>query len=163
MRDNSGLNQADMAAWFSTINTPDFFMKKFGVLPLLDPKLKECCYDKKELTLSFQVKEWELNPEGGLHGGMIVTGFDMTFGLLCHYFQKPNMVCTVNLFTTFIKPVLPGDTVDYQVRIISHGKKIVSMTGEARVQRENILAATATTTFMILDKGAGTLERDRPL
>ena len=152
MRDTSARNQEDMTAWFLKLNAPDFFMKKNGVLPLLDPKFKACHFEEKELTLSFQVKDWELNPEGGLHGGIIVTGFDMSFGLLCHYFEKPNMVCTINLSTTFLKPILPKDTVHYQVRIISYGKTMVSMTGEARLERDNILAATATTTFMVLDK-----------
>ncbi len=149
---NENLNQGDMEDWFSRINAPDFYMRTFGVLNLLDPQFKECSFAKKELVLSFEVKDWELNPEGGLHGGIIVTGFDMTFGLLCHYFEKPNMVCTVNLSTTFIQPVLPDDTVEYHAYIISHGKNVVSMRGEARLKRENILAATATTTFMILNK-----------
>jgi uncharacterized protein (TIGR00369 family) len=152
MISNQILNQGDMETWFSQINVPDFYMPKMGVLHLLEPRLKECSYEKKELVLSFEVKDWELNPEGGLHGGIIVTGFDMTFGLLCHYFEKPNMVCTVNLSTTFIQPVLPGDTVEYHAYIISHRKNIISMRGEARLKRENILAATATSTFMILDK-----------
>ncbi|WP_304508818.1 PaaI family thioesterase [Anaerotignum sp.] len=152
MKKNKNLNQGDMEAWFTKINAPDFYMREKGVLNLLDPKFKECNFEKKELVLSFEVKDWELNPEGGLHGGIIVTGFDMTFGLLCHYFEKPNMVCTVNLSTTYIQPVLPDDTVEYHARIISQGKNMISLVGEARLTREHILAATATTTYMILNK-----------
>lgn len=146
------LNQVDMEAWFSQMNTPNFPMTNVGVLDLLNPKFSRCNYEKKELVLSFGVKHWELNPEGGLHGGIIVTGFDTTFGLLCHYFAKPNMVCTVNISTTFIEPILPNDTVEYHAHIISQGKNVVSMVGEARIQKDQTLAATATTTFMILNK-----------
>lgn len=146
------LSQKNMEAWFSKISAPDSFLKKKGVLPLLNPTFKDCGFEKKELTLAFKVMDWELNPEGGLHGGMIISGFDITFGLLCHYFSQPNMVCTVNLSTTFIQPVLPSDTVEYHARIISQGKNVVAMTGEARLKRGNILAATASTTFMILNK-----------
>ncbi|KAF5069876.1 Thioesterase superfamily protein [anaerobic digester metagenome] len=146
------LSQKNMEAWFSKISAPDSFLKKRGVIPLLNPNYKKCNFEKKELTLAFKVMDWELNPEGGLHGGMIVSGFDITFGLLCHYFSQPNMVCTVNLSTTFIQPVFPGDTVEYHARIISQGKNVVAMTGEARLIRGNILAATASTTFMILNK-----------
>lgn len=152
MERNNNLSQADMEAWFAKIDAADFYMRKLGILNLLDPKFKECSFENKELVLTFEVMDWELNPEGGLHGGIIVTGFDMTFGLLCHYYAKPNMVCTVNLSTTFIQPVLPNDIVEYHAHIISQGKTIVSLTAEARIKRENILAATATTTFMILDK-----------
>lgn len=145
-------NQTDMEKWFSQINTSDFTMTNVGVLDLLNPSFVSCSHEKKELTLSLDVKDWELNPEGGLHGGIIVTGFDTTFGLLCHYYAKPNMVCTINIATTFLQPILPNDTVEYHARIISHGKTVVSMVGEARIKRNNILAATATTTFMVLDK-----------
>lgn len=144
--------QKDMTAWFSQMNTSDFYMTNVGVLKLLNPAFTGCNFEKKELVLSFKVRDWELNPEGGLHGGIIVTGFDTTFGLLCHYFAKPNMVCTVNISTTFLQPILPSDIVEYHARIISHGKTVVSMVGEARLKRHNILAATATTTFMVLDK-----------
>lgn len=150
--DHRNPSQADMEAWFSQMNNSEFPMTNVGVLDLLSPRFTGCNFEKKELVLSFDVKSWELNPEGGLHGGIIVTGFDTTFGLLCHYYAKPNMVCTININTTFLKPILPNDTVEYHARIISHGKNVVSMVGEARLKRENILAATATTTFMVLDK-----------
>ena len=45
-----------------------------------------------------------------MHGGLISTVFDGTFGALCHYWGKQRFITTVSLSTTFLKPVLPGDT-----------------------------------------------------
>lgn len=153
-----GVNtQEDMEGWLSQLGTPDFPMSSEGVLELLEPRLVACQCEEKTVTFAFPVKEWELNPEGGLHGGIIVTGFDVSFGLLCHYFAKQQMVTTINIATNFLKPILPTDEVHYHVRIVSHGRTIISMVGEARLKRDNILAATASATFMILRKKFETL------
>lgn len=145
-------SQENMAGWLSQLSHPDFPIANEGVLALLKPRFVSCNFAEKTACFAFDVQEWELNPEGGLHGGIIVTGFDVSFGLLCHYFAKQHMVSTVNLTTTFLKPIRPDDTVQYHVKITSLGRTLVSMTAEARLVRENILAATATATFMILDK-----------
>lgn len=145
-------SQENMYAWFSQMGGPDFPLTGSGLLPLLKPRFVSCDFAAKAAVFAFDVKEWELNPEGGLHGGIIVTGFDISFGLLCHYFAKQQMISTVNITTTFLKPVRPEDTVYYHVQVTSLGHTLVSMTAEARLGREDILAASATATFMILDK-----------
>lgn len=145
-------SQENMQEWFAQMNSEDFPMMSTGLLALLRPSFLSCSFEEKKLEITFDVKEWELNPEGGLHGGMIVTGFDVTFGLLCHYYAKQHLVSTVNITTTFLKPIRPDDTVHYHAQITSLGRTLVSMTAEARLEREDILAATATATFMILDK-----------
>lgn len=142
-------SQENMHAWFSQMQTSDFALAKTGILSEMDPKFESCNLERKELLLSFAVKDWELNPEGGLHGGMIMTAFDLSFGLLCHYFSKQKAICTVNLSTNFLKPIPPSGNVVYRIKAVSTGKTIVSMTGEAMF--EDVLAATASATFMILN------------
>lgn len=145
-------SQENMQSWLSQLNNPNFPISNEGVLALLKPRFISCDFAEKTACFAFDVREWELNPEGGLHGGIIVTGFDVSFGLLCHYFAKQHMVSTVNITTTFLKPIRPDDTVNYHVKITSLGRTLISLTAEARLDRDNILAATATSTFMILDK-----------
>ena len=65
---------------------------------------------------------------------------------------RSHMVSTVNITTAFLKPIRPDDKVLYHVQVTSLGHTLVSLTAEARLERENILAATATATFMILHK-----------
>lgn len=141
-----------MEQWFSQLGDPENPISSHGVLELLAPRFVSCDFAKREACVAFDVLEWELNPGGSLHGGIIVTGFDVSFGLLCHYYAKQHMVTTVNLTTTYLKPILPGDTVYYHVKITSLGRTLISMTAEARLTRGNLLAATATSTFMKLDK-----------
>lgn len=119
---------------------------------LFDPKLVHCSFEKKELTLSFKVKDWQLNPGGELHGGMIITGFNTAFSLLANYFKNPDLLNTVNQNTVFLKPVLPTDTIEYHVRISSIGNNLIGMLGKAHIQRDNILAGTASATFVVADK-----------
>lgn len=145
-------SQENMQEWFAQMNSHDFPMMSTGLLELLKPRFVSCGFEQKNLELAFDVKEWQLNPEGGLHGGIIVTGFDISFGLLCHYYAKQHMVSTVNITTTFLKPIRPDDTVHFHAHITSLGRTLVSLTAEARLERDDILAATATSTFMILDK-----------
>ena len=84
----------------------------------------------------------------------MITCFDVTFGLTCHYYAKQHQITTVNLTTTFLKPVFLGDVVEYRVRITHLGRTLVSMMAEGHVNRKgkDVLIGTATATFMKLDK-----------
>lgn len=145
-------SQENMEAWLSQLGHPDNPISNKGVLVHLKPRFVSCDFENRDACIAFDVLDWELNPGGSLHGGIIITGFDVAFGLTCHYYAKQHMISTVNLTTTFLKPILPGDTVNYHVHITSLGRTLISMTAEARLSRGNILAATATSTFMKLDK-----------
>ena len=145
-------SQENMEAWLSQVGLPDCPISSEGVLAMLKPRFVSCDFEEQSACFAFDVYDWELNPEGNLHGGIISTGFDVSCGLLCHYFAKQRMVSTVTLSTTYLKPVRPDDTVLYRVKIVSLGHTLVSLTGEAWVKDRNVLAATCTTTFMILKK-----------
>lgn len=123
-----------------------------GVIPLMKPEFVDCNYEEKTFTLAFQVEEWELNPEMSMHGGLITTAFDTTFGLMTHYFAQNHFVSTVTIAVTFLKPILLHDKLHITVKATSKGRTLVSLTGEGYLERDNILAATSTATFMILNK-----------
>ena len=138
------------------------------IYSLLHPHFLRCSYEEKSLTVFFNVKDWALNPEGTMHGGLISTVFDGTFGSLCHYWGKQRYITTVNLSTTFLKPVRAGDALIVTARATSIGRTLMSMTAEGRIQDGAVLAATSYTTFMFLDKvfedgDWGNRELDRPL
>lgn len=145
-------SQENMEAWFPHILRPDSPLYGEGIIPKLYPEYVSCSLREKQAEFAFEVQEWQLNPEKGLHGGIIATQFDASFGILVHYFAKQNMVTTVQLAVNYLKPVLQGDKVHYKVKANSRGRTLVSLTGEAYLERDHILAATATATFMILDK-----------
>lgn len=145
-------SQENMEAWLSQLGKPGNRISEHGLVAEVKPRFISCDFAQREACIAFDVYDWELNPGGSLHGGIIVTGFDMACGLLCHYYAKQHMINTVNLTTTFLKPVLPGDTIYYHAKITSLGRTLMSVTAEARLARGDILAATASVTFMKLDK-----------
>lgn len=147
-------SQENMEQWLSQLGHPDNPISNKGVLVHLEPHFVSCDFEQKTACIAFEVMPWELNPGGSLHGGILMTCFDVSFGLTCHYYAKQHQITTINLTTTFLKPVLLGDTVEYHVRITNLGRTLVSMMAEAWVHRngKDILAATATATFMKLDK-----------
>lgn len=145
-------SQENMEAWFQKTISKDSKLYQNGIIPMMEPKFVACNYAEKSLTISFDIKEWQMNPENILHGGMIITAFDTAFGVLSHYFAKQRMITTVTISTTFLKPVLLHDKLIIKVFANSIGRTLVSLTGEARVERNQILSATSNTTFMILDK-----------
>ncbi|MBQ3567773.1 MAG: PaaI family thioesterase [Anaerotignum sp.] len=147
-------SQENMEQWLSQLGHPDNPISNNGVLEHLVPHFVSCDFANREATIGFEALEWELNPGGSLHGGIIMTCFDVSFGLTCHYFAKQHMVTTVNLTTTFLKPVLLGDMVHYHVKVTNLGRTLISLTAEATTMRngKEILVGTATATFMKLAK-----------
>ena len=147
------LSQEHMEAWFTTINDGTYpMLQAGGIVASIEPEFVSCSYEEKTLTLAFRAKDWELNPEHGLHGGILVTYLDTVFGFLCHYLAEQREVCTVSINTSFLKPILLDDRVLCTAKVNSLGRTIVSMTGEARLERKNMLAGTANTTFMMINK-----------
>lgn len=122
------------------------------IIQMMAPGFEKCNSIEKTLTLSFSIMKWQLNPGGIMHGGLITTAFDTAFGTLTHFYAKEKAITTVDISTSFLKPIPFEDTLYVTVKINSLGKTIVSLTGEAHLKSTKILAATGASTFMILNK-----------
>lgn len=148
--DRSHESQENMEAWVQKALAPDSKLYRGGIIPRLKPQYVGCNYKEKSLTIAYDVEEWEMNPENAMHGGIIVTSIDTAFGVLCHYFAQQNMVTTVTISTTYLKQIMLHDRIFVTVKATSIGRNLISMTAEVHTKRDNLLAATANTTFMIL-------------
>ena len=143
--------QEDMLDWFSQLNDNTFPLSNDGgIMTLLAPKFIGGSAEERIACFSFPVQNWQLNPENTLHGGILATYLDTAFGITCHYFAQKEMVCTINMQTTFLKPLFEGNNTLCTIKINSLGKNIVTMSAEARREHDDVLAATATATFMII-------------
>lgn len=120
-----------------------------GIMKQMQPRFVSCNLAQKEITIAYQVEEWELNPQGSMHGGLLCAAFDNAFGMITHYFAEDNFITTVDLATRFLKPIPMGSELTITVKVRSNGRTLVSLTGEAYVNQE-LLAATSSSTFMIL-------------
>ncbi len=145
--------QEGMERWMKDSLGDHSSIYRGGIIPMMKPTFERCSYQDRKATISFQVEKWELNPENIMHGGLIVTAMDTSFGMLCHYYARQKMITTVTISTTFLKPVDYKDKMEITTYATSIGRTLVSLTAEVHlVNKNNLLAATGNTTFMILNK-----------
>ena len=66
------------------------------------------------------------------------------------YYAYPNVLTTVSLSSTFVRPIRMGDTMVFHSKIKSFGRSLVTLEGKVYLKSTGELAATATATFKIL-------------
>jgi uncharacterized protein (TIGR00369 family) len=100
----------------------------------------DCC------IVEFETADFMFNPQGSLHGGVIVTAMDISMGHLLNHLQGPGM--TLELKTQFVRAVRGG-------RVKAIGKAIRRGTGISFMEStffdaDGELAAFATSTWKSL-------------
>lgn len=115
----------------------------------MKPKIIDCVKDER-LILSFPVLEQYLNPAKSMQGGFITAAFDNAFGVLCYCSVECAKIATIDISTSYQRPIFSDDELIVKVYIKLKGKTIVHMTGEA-YNKENKLIATANTNIMIIN------------
>lgn len=116
---------------------------------VMKPRLVEYLKGKR-LTVAFPVLEQYLNPAKRMQGGFITAAFDNVFGSLCIYETNGSPVATIDISTTFLRPIFLDEALIITAFIKSKGKTLVHMCGEAK-NREGKLIATSTTNLILLD------------
>lgn len=125
--------------------------KGSGIMLMMKPEFVKCSASEKSLTIYYDVEKWELNPQGIMHGGMITTAVDNTYGMLTHFYAGNKFITTVEMSMHFLKPLFEGDRLEITVKANSVGKTIINLSAEGRIKnKENILAVTSSSTYMIL-------------
>lgn len=100
------------------------------------------------LTLKFDIEDWQMNPGGVLHGGMMSTLLDITMGITT--LSLTGFYCaTVNMSVSFLEPVESGDTLLVTARATRVGRHFVQLVGEAYSQSLGRAAATSTGVFVL--------------
>ncbi|HQO02846.1 MAG TPA: PaaI family thioesterase [Spirochaetota bacterium] len=105
----------------------------------------------KSLTVSFPVREEYLNPAGTMQGGFISGAFDNVFGPLCHLLTQTTATTTIDLNTSYHRPIFPGDELTIRAEVKSQGKTKVHMVADA-YNAEGKLIASSTTTYIHLKR-----------
>lgn len=121
-----------------------------GVIAKMRPQFIRCDFLAGESVMTYDVLDWELNPQNMIHGGITSTGFDTSLGMLAHYYAYPYVLTTVNLSVSFLRPIRLGDGMIYHSKIKSFGRSLVTLDGAVYLRSNGKLAATATGTFKIL-------------
>lgn len=115
---------------------------------MMAPELASCDADTETLCLRFQPQAWQLNPNGTLHGGMIATAIDITFGVLSRFYAKSSKLVTIDLNISYMRPI-PRDA-DYLVTasIRKNGRRVKFLHADVRLADSGKLAAEGTAMFM---------------
>lgn len=126
--------------------------QEFTVNGLMKPEFAGCSYKDKSFTIAFPVLRWETNRAGLMHGGIIASAFDIVMGMLNRYWAGGlNYTPTINLETTYIRPIALGDKLIVTAKINYSGKTITHLYGEGYVKSTGKLAATAISSYMSYD------------
>jgi len=120
------------------------------IIKLMKLEFVECNAEEKTLTTKIRVVDWELNPQGTMHGGLVATVFDTTFGLLTHYYAGQNFITTVDLSTRYLKAIPSNCNLLIKVKACHVGRTLASLTGEAFIEESGVLASVCNSTFMIV-------------
>lgn len=91
----------------------------------MDPKYIAADYSEGTFNCRFEVKEWELNRVGVLHGGIISTMLDHVAGLAIFAFIG-HWCPTVDMDTRFISQAVLGDVLICTGRVIHCGERFVT-------------------------------------
>ncbi|EES92066.1 PaaI family thioesterase [Clostridium botulinum] len=125
---------------------------KYGILEdancinIMKPKVLE--YKKGEsLTLVFPVLEKYLNPLKSMQGGFITAAFDNAFGIFFITENHGELITTIDITTSYQRPIFLGDDLKIIVNIKQTGDNIVHMYGEG-YNKEGKLVATCSTNIM---------------
>ena len=105
----------------------------------------------QRLTIGFPVLENYLNPARTMQGGFITAAFDNVFGPLCFSATRTTATTTVDIGTSYHRPILEGDELIITATVKSQGKTKIHMVAEAYNQ-ENKLIATATTNYIHVNR-----------
>ena len=98
-----------------------------------------------ELTLAYPLKPEQRNGYQLLQGGYISVFFDNNFGLFGYVSTGAQPLPTVNMTLNFHKAVLEDtDKLWITTRVTSAGKRILSMSGEARNAAGHLIATCQT-------------------
>lgn len=107
----------------------------------------------ESLTISFPVLRDYLNPSGTMQGGFITAAFDNVFGPLCYLATKTTATTTIDIITSYHRPIFEGDELIITATVKNKGRNKIYMTAEAYNQDKK-LVATASSDYIRVSRKA---------
>ncbi|WP_312092122.1 PaaI family thioesterase [Aminipila sp.] len=122
---------------------------------MLEIQFVEC--DAKERTVTYELPflEWEMNPKGILHGGITAAMMDLSLGLFanCICWQLGGFFApTVNMNMNYLQPISFNDRICIKAQLVSSGRSLLILNGEARAKGCEQIAVTASATYKVMRK-----------
>lgn len=117
------------------------------VAGMLKPRLIDCDYDAKQTLIGFPAQDWERNPNGVIHGGIVATMMDTAMGIttIC---LVDSLTPTINLHISYLRPCPADGVLAVKSQITMEGGSVIQVRGEMWDTREpEKLVATAEGAF----------------
>lgn len=125
---------------------------------MIKPTLLEVGDDGMSATLGFPCMEWEQNPNGVIHGGIIATMIDTAIGLTTIAVTQ-TLTPTISLQISYLRPCPSDGTVAVRAHITMLGGSIIHTRAEVFDTRTpDTLVATAEGTFRLFKTSRPYLE-----
>jgi len=106
-------------------------------------------YPDDACRVSFEVKDFMLNPQGGLHGGAIAFVLDISMGHLLRHASGPGT--TLEMKVQYAKAAKAGARLTATGRFLRHGRSISYLRSDLTDENGELIAF-ATSTWMSLKK-----------
>ena len=116
---------------------------------MMKKTLISCSEEEAEVTLAYEVEDWELNPSGVMHGGLIGTAIDTACGMVTRYVSENLLASTVSLNVDYLRPVPGGDRLLVTAKLVRLGGHVANLQAQARRESDQKPAAVATAVFYL--------------
>ncbi len=119
----------------------------YMVAGMIKPQLIACDMDKMSTTIGYPAMEWETNPNGVIHGGIIATMMDTAMGLttIC---VTNSLTPTINLQISYLQPCPADGMLAVHSHITMLGGSLIHVRAEMYDTREpDKLVATSEGAF----------------
>ena len=113
---------------------------------MMDATYSSVNLEELSATLIYEVKPWEANRIGILHGGIICTMLDHTAGVTAASFIG-GWCPTVDMDVRFLKSVQIGTIIEATGKILSAGSRIIFVHSELKEKDTGRLLAVSSSTF----------------
>lgn len=122
-----------------------------SVNAMLKMELTEIDETKKSVTFHFPLEQWEMNPSGHTHGGIICTMLDMSMGAAAYSYSDASFAPTIQMAVNFDRGSEAGDALTVESICDHVGSRMAQVRALAR-NKKGIVVASANGSYAINHK-----------
>ncbi len=121
--------------------------RKNTVAGMIKPQILGCDCSSQSTLIGFPAQEWETNPNGVIHGGMIATMLDTAMGITTIAITD-TLTPTIDLHVSYLRPCPADGMLAVRSTISMAGGSVVHVRAEMYDTREpEVLIATGAGAF----------------
>lgn len=112
------------------------------------PEFYSCSWEEQTVCLKFQAHPWQTNPGGTLHGGLIATAIDITFGTLARFYLQSSKMVTAELNINYMRAIQKDNSYLVCAKAKKVGRQVKFLHADVLLEESRKLAAEGTALFM---------------